>query len=139
MQIDVHNTAGEVVGQTELDDTVWNVEPNIAVMHQALLMQQANARLGTHDTKTRAEAVAVFDDDFAIDEVDDDPVEARFRMTGVAPAVGIVVVIYTERGKNRIRIISARRPQSMRSRRIVRVERRAGKYVEGHARRQRGV
>jgi len=55
MQIDVHNTAGEVVGQAELDDTVWNVEPNIAVMHQALLMQQANARLGTHDTKTRAE------------------------------------------------------------------------------------
>lgn len=55
MQIDVHNTAGEVVGQTELDETVWNVEPNIAVMHQALLMQQANARLGTHDTKTRAE------------------------------------------------------------------------------------
>ena len=55
MQIDVHNTAGEVVGQAELDDTVWNIEPNIAVMHQALLMQQANARLGTHDTKTRAE------------------------------------------------------------------------------------
>ena len=55
------------------------------------------------------EAVAVFDDDFAIDEIDDDPDEARFRITGVAPAVGIVVVIYTERGKNRIRIISARK------------------------------
>lgn len=55
MQIDVQNTAGEVIGQTELDDTVWNIEPNIAVMHQALLMQQANQRLGTHDTKTRGE------------------------------------------------------------------------------------
>ena len=55
MQIDVHNTAGEVVGQTELDETVWNIEPNIAVMHQALLMQQANQRQGTHDTKTRGE------------------------------------------------------------------------------------
>src|SRR4051812_38825467 len=55
MQIDVHNTVGEVVGQAELDETVWNIEPNIAVMHQALLMQQANARLGTHDTKTRGE------------------------------------------------------------------------------------
>lgn len=55
MQIDVHNTAGEVVGQTELDESVWNIEPNIAVMHQALLMQQANQRQGTHDTKTRAE------------------------------------------------------------------------------------
>jgi large subunit ribosomal protein L4 len=55
MQVDVRNTVGEVVGQAELDDTVWNIEPNIAVMHQALLMQQANARLGTHDTKTRSE------------------------------------------------------------------------------------
>jgi large subunit ribosomal protein L4 len=55
MQIDVQNTAGEVIGQTELNDTVWNIEPNIAVMHQALLMQQANQRLGTHDTKTRGE------------------------------------------------------------------------------------
>jgi large subunit ribosomal protein L4 len=55
MQVDVHNTAGEVIGQTELDETVWGIEPQIAVMHQYLLMQQANARLGTHDTKTRAE------------------------------------------------------------------------------------
>mgnify|MGYP000698707720 CR=1 FL=1 len=55
MQIDVHNTAGELVGQTELDETVWGIEPQIAVMHQYLLMQQANARLGTHDTKTRGE------------------------------------------------------------------------------------
>jgi large subunit ribosomal protein L4 len=55
MQVDVHNTAGEVVGQAELDETVWGIEPHISVMHQYLLMQQANARLGTHDTKTRGE------------------------------------------------------------------------------------
>jgi len=55
MQIDVHNTSGEVVDNVELDESIWNVEPNIAVMHQALLMQLANARLGTHDTKTRGE------------------------------------------------------------------------------------
>jgi large subunit ribosomal protein L4 len=55
MQVDVHNTAGEVIGQTELDESVWGIEPNIAVMHQYLVMQQANARLGTHDTKTRGE------------------------------------------------------------------------------------
>lgn len=55
MEIDVYSTAGEVVGKVELDETVWNVEPNIGVMHQALLMQQANARQGTHDTKTRSE------------------------------------------------------------------------------------
>lgn len=55
MQIDVYDTTGAVVGQTELDESVWNIEPNIAVMHQALVRQLANARVGTHDTKTRGE------------------------------------------------------------------------------------
>src|SRR5262245_55703333 len=55
MKIDIVNTSGEVVANQDLDGTVWGIEPNIAVMHQALLRQQANARLGTHDTKTRGE------------------------------------------------------------------------------------
>ena len=55
MNVDVVDTTGTVVGQAELDDTVWGIEPNIAVMHQALVRQQANARKGTHDTKTRGE------------------------------------------------------------------------------------
>jgi uncharacterized DUF497 family protein len=55
------------------------------------------------------DVVPVFDDDNAIDELDADPDEERFRMTGLAPAIGVVVVIYAERGRNRIRIISARR------------------------------
>jgi large subunit ribosomal protein L4 len=55
MQIDVHNTLGEVVGSTELDETIWGIEPNIPVMHQALVRQLANARLGTSNTKTRGE------------------------------------------------------------------------------------
>ena len=53
MQVDVHDVSGAVVGQAELDDSVWAIEPNIAVMHQALVRQQANARKGTHDTRTR--------------------------------------------------------------------------------------
>jgi large subunit ribosomal protein L4 len=53
MQVDVYNTAGEVVGQAELDETVWGIEPHIAVMHQALMRQLANARKGTHNTLTR--------------------------------------------------------------------------------------
>jgi large subunit ribosomal protein L4 len=53
MQVDVHDTTGTVVGQTDLDDSVWNIEPNISVMHQALVRQQANARKGTHNTLTR--------------------------------------------------------------------------------------
>jgi large subunit ribosomal protein L4 len=55
MKHDVIDTQGAAAGSVELDDSVWAVEPDIAVMHQALLMQLANARQGTHDTKTRAE------------------------------------------------------------------------------------
>jgi len=53
--IDVQNLKGEVVGSATLDETVWGIEPNIAVMHQAVVRQLANARLGTADTKTRGE------------------------------------------------------------------------------------
>ncbi len=53
MQVDIHDTAGMVIGQADLDDSVWGIEPNIAVMHQALVRQQANARKGTRDTLTR--------------------------------------------------------------------------------------
>jgi large subunit ribosomal protein L4 len=54
MKIDLHNTDGTVVGSIDLDDSVWGIEPNIGIMHQALVMQQANARVGTAQTKTRA-------------------------------------------------------------------------------------
>src|SRR5919205_3580583 len=55
MNVDVLDTQGKVVGSAELDETVWGIEPNVPVMHQALLRQLANARLGTRDTKTRGE------------------------------------------------------------------------------------
>jgi large subunit ribosomal protein L4 len=55
MIVDVHDKQGQVVEQAELDDSVWGIEPNIQAMHQALLRQLANARLGTRDTKTRGE------------------------------------------------------------------------------------
>jgi large subunit ribosomal protein L4 len=55
MFVDVIDKQGKVVDKAELDDTVWSIVPNIPVMHQALLRQLANARLGTRDTKTRGE------------------------------------------------------------------------------------
>jgi len=55
MQIDVLNLNGEVTGQIEVSDFVFGIEPNTAVMHQALVRQHANKRLGTHSTKTRGE------------------------------------------------------------------------------------
>ena len=55
MQVDVKNIAGEKVGEIELRDDIFGIEPNQPVMHQALVRQLANQRLGTHKTKSRGE------------------------------------------------------------------------------------
>jgi large subunit ribosomal protein L4 len=55
MEASVYNAAGENIGTVALDDALFGIEPNKAVMHQAFVRQQANARHGTHDTKTRGE------------------------------------------------------------------------------------
>lgn len=58
MQVPLRNMQGEIVGEVELRDDIFGVPltpATKAVMHQALLRQLANARLGTHDTKTRGE------------------------------------------------------------------------------------
>ena len=55
MNAPVHDLSGATVGTIALDETLFGIEPNIAVMHQALVRQQANARFGNHDTKTRGE------------------------------------------------------------------------------------
>jgi len=55
MKVDVKNFDGATIEELELRDDIFGIEPNVAVMHQALVRQQANARLGTHSTKTRAE------------------------------------------------------------------------------------
>ena len=55
MQVAVRNTAGENIGEVVLPDDVFGIEPNVSVMHQALVRQLANRRLGTHKTKTRSE------------------------------------------------------------------------------------
>lgn len=54
MQVPVYNLAGEVVKHIEVSDAVFAVPFNEAVVHQALVRQQANARQGTADTKTRS-------------------------------------------------------------------------------------
>jgi large subunit ribosomal protein L4 len=55
MKVNVRNFDGENVEELSLNDQVFAIEPNTVVMHQALVRQQANARLGTHKTKTRGE------------------------------------------------------------------------------------
>lgn len=42
-------------GTIELDDAVFGIEPNVAVMHQVVTAQLAARRAGTHSTRTRAE------------------------------------------------------------------------------------
>jgi large subunit ribosomal protein L4 len=55
MQVPVYNVQGEQVSETELRDDIFGVAVNEALMHQALVRQLANARLGTHKTKARGE------------------------------------------------------------------------------------
>lgn len=55
MVVPVMNMAGEQVDEIELRPDIFEAPVNVALMHQALVLQQTNARLGTHDTKTRGE------------------------------------------------------------------------------------
>jgi large subunit ribosomal protein L4 len=55
MQTNVVDLSGKVLRSIDLDDRVFGIKPNRAVVHQAVVTQEANARQGTHDTRTRGE------------------------------------------------------------------------------------
>lgn len=55
MLVPVKDMNGQQVGEVELSDAVFAAPINTALMHQALMRQLSNARLGTHDTKVRSE------------------------------------------------------------------------------------
>jgi large subunit ribosomal protein L4 len=55
VKLAVHDSTGKEIDEIEVDDYVFGVHPKEAVVHQALVRQLANARLGTADTKTRGE------------------------------------------------------------------------------------
>jgi len=55
VQIPVYSLAGETVEPIEISDEVFGIPFNQAVVHQAMVRQQANARQGTANTKTRGE------------------------------------------------------------------------------------
>ena len=53
-KLSVYNMAGQATGEEiELNEEVFGVEFNEPVVHQAIVMQQANQRQGTSATKTR--------------------------------------------------------------------------------------
>jgi len=55
MQVPLMNMAGETVGQVVLADSIFAAPMNRPLMHQAMVRQLANARLGTHKVKGRSE------------------------------------------------------------------------------------
>jgi large subunit ribosomal protein L4 len=55
VEVPVYSPSGQVVKNIEISDGVFAVPFNEAVVHQAVVRQQANARQGTASTKTRGE------------------------------------------------------------------------------------
>ncbi|OPZ75270.1 MAG: 50S ribosomal protein L4 [Firmicutes bacterium ADurb.Bin456] len=51
----LYNTSGEQVGEVELKEDIFGIPVHGPVLHDAVVRQLAARRLGTHDTKTRAE------------------------------------------------------------------------------------
>ena len=54
-KMNVVDMTGKVVGEIELNDSVFGIEPNTAVMHADVKCYLANQRHGTQSTLTRAE------------------------------------------------------------------------------------
>jgi len=50
----LYNQSGSQVGDIELNDAVFGIEPNTHVLHDAVVMQQASKRQGTHAVKNRS-------------------------------------------------------------------------------------
>ncbi len=54
-KISVLNVKGEKVKDINLNDNVWSIEPNDAVIYDAIRLANASLRQGTHSVKNRAE------------------------------------------------------------------------------------
>ena len=55
MQTKVFDMAGKQVGEIELSDAIFGIEPNAAVVHDVVKNHLANCRQGTQSSLTRAE------------------------------------------------------------------------------------
>jgi large subunit ribosomal protein L4 len=53
--VEVKTPAGKADGSVDLPAEIFDVQANIALMHQVVVAQQAAARQGTHSTKTRGD------------------------------------------------------------------------------------
>ena len=55
LKTNVYNMSGKLVGEIELPEAVFGIEPNAAVVHDAVKNHLANCRQGTQSALTRAE------------------------------------------------------------------------------------
>jgi len=55
MEVPVMDMTGKQVKTIDVPAYIFGEEVNVGLMHQAYVRQMANARLGTHSTKTRSE------------------------------------------------------------------------------------
>ncbi len=53
--VDLRTSTGGNAGSVDLDEAIFGIEPNVAVMHQVVTAQLAGIRSGDHSTLTRAE------------------------------------------------------------------------------------
>jgi large subunit ribosomal protein L4 len=54
-KVDLFSQSGSKVSEIELNETVFGIEPNQHVLFEAVVMQRASLRQGTHKTKIRSE------------------------------------------------------------------------------------
>lgn len=54
-KVALYNQNGSTAGEIELNDSVFGIEPNESVVFDAILMQRASLRQGTHKVKNRSE------------------------------------------------------------------------------------
>ena len=54
-KVSLFNQAGSSVGEIELNDKVFGIEPNEAVLFEAIIAQRASLRQGNHKVKNRSE------------------------------------------------------------------------------------
>ncbi|SEJ48768.1 large subunit ribosomal protein L4 [Bhargavaea ginsengi] len=54
-KVSVLNQTGASVGEVELNESVFGIEPNEAVLFEAIISQRASLRQGNHKTKQRGE------------------------------------------------------------------------------------
>src|SRR3546814_4965948 len=64
--IDVKNLAGDKTGTVDLDDAIFGIEPNLAVMHQVVTAQLAAKRSGTRSEEHTSELQSLMRISYAV-------------------------------------------------------------------------